>query len=81
VPEVRFENFGPDSLVFSLLFWLDSRKTGRRQLASDLRFMIDKAFAEAGIVIAFPQRDVHFDAGKPLRIELTRQQKSQQTKS
>ena len=41
-------------------------------LASDLRFMIDKAFAEAGIVISFPQRDLHFDGGAPLRVELSR---------
>jgi len=34
--------------------------------------MIDKAFAEAGIIIAFPQRDIHFDEGRPLRIELSR---------
>jgi small-conductance mechanosensitive channel len=26
---------------------------------SDLRFMIEKQFDEAGIVVAFPQRDVH----------------------
>jgi small-conductance mechanosensitive channel len=71
-PEVRFDDFGPDSLNFSLLFWLDTRKTGRAQLASDLRYMIDKAFAEAGIVIAFPQRDIHFDGNVPLRVELAR---------
>jgi small-conductance mechanosensitive channel len=71
-PEVRFEDFGADSLVFRLLFWLDTTKTGRDQLASDLRFMIDKAFAEAGIVIAYPQRDIHFDRDVPLRVELTR---------
>jgi len=28
---------------------------------SDVRFAIDKAFREHGIVIAFPQRDVHID--------------------
>ena len=27
------------------------------QVASDLRFIIDKRLAEAGIVIAFPQRE------------------------
>jgi len=69
-PEVRFDDFGPDSLIFTLLFWLDTRKTGRSQLGSDLRFMIDKAFAEAGIVFAFPQRDIHFDAHQPLQVEL-----------
>ena len=41
-----------------------------------LRFMIDKALAEAGIVIAFPQRDVHLNADKPVRIELSRSPKS-----
>jgi potassium efflux system protein len=71
-PEVRFDDFGADSLTFTLLFWLDTRKTGRAQLASDLRYMIDKAFAEAGIVIAYPQRDIHFDPDKPLRVEMTR---------
>lgn len=71
-PEVRFDNFAENSLTFSLLFWFDTNKTGRGTLASDLRFMIDKAFEEAGIVISYPQRDIHFDAEKPLRIELSR---------
>jgi small-conductance mechanosensitive channel len=71
-PGVRFEDFGADSLVFRLLFWLDTTKTGRDPLASDLRFMIDKAFADAGIVIAYPQRDIHFDRDVPLRVELSR---------
>jgi potassium efflux system protein len=69
-PEVRFDNFGADSLTFTLLFWLDTNKTGRNQLASDLRYMIDKALAEAGITIAFPQRDIHFDRNVPLRVEI-----------
>jgi small-conductance mechanosensitive channel len=76
-PEVRFEDFGADALVFRLLFWLDTAKTGRDPLASDLRFMIDKAFAQAGIVIAYPQRDVHFDRETPLRVELSRSPKSE----
>lgn len=76
-PEVRFEDFGDNALLFRLLFWLDTKRIGRDPLASDLRFMIDKAFAEAGIVIAFPQRDIHFDRETPLRIELSRNQKSQ----
>jgi len=71
-PEVRFDNFAENSLTFSLLFWFDTRKANRGTLASDLRFMIDKAFAEAGIVIAFPQRDIHFDSETPLRVELSR---------
>jgi small-conductance mechanosensitive channel len=71
-PEVRFDNFADNSLTFSLLFWFDTNKTNRGTLGSDLRFMIDKAFEEAGIVISYPQRDIHFDAEKPLRVELSR---------
>ena len=71
-PEVRFDNFAENALTFSLLFWFDTRNANRGTLASDLRFMIDKAFAEAGIVIAFPQRDIHFDSETPLRVELSR---------
>ena len=32
----------------------------RLEIISDLHFMIRKKFREHGIVIAFPQRDVHF---------------------
>jgi small-conductance mechanosensitive channel len=32
--------------------------------------MIEKALAEAGIGIPFPQRDVHVDAAAPLRVEV-----------
>ncbi len=71
-PEVRLDNFADNSLTFSLLFWLDTKKTGRGTLASDLRYMIDKAFSEAGVAISFPQRDLHFDAATPLRVELSR---------
>ncbi len=37
---------------------------------SDLRFMIEKALAEAGIAVPYPQRDVHLDASAPLRVEV-----------
>lgn len=70
-PEVLFEDFAADALNFGVYFWLDleSGATGRA-VCSDVRFMIDKSFAEAGIVIAFPQRDVHLDSAKPLEVRL-----------
>lgn len=71
-PEVRFDDFGDNALVFSLLFWFDASQTRDNPLASDLRYMIEKALTEAGIVIAFPQRDIHLDSERPLRIELSR---------
>jgi potassium-dependent mechanosensitive channel len=68
-----FHRCAAPSLTSTLLFWLDTRKIARNQLASDLRYMIDKALAEAGITIAFPQRDIHFDRDVPLRVEIARQ--------
>lgn len=61
-PEVRFENFGESSLDFSVLVWI--REPARDlPIASQLRFAIDDAFRRAGIVIAFPQRDLHIRSG------------------
>jgi small-conductance mechanosensitive channel len=42
----------------------------RRQIESDVRFNIEHLFREAGIVIAFPQRDVHLYADQPLRVQM-----------
>jgi len=39
-------------------------------IESRMRFRIDEIFGQAGIVIAFPQRDVHLDIVKPLQIRL-----------
>lgn len=70
-PVVVLEDFGADALVFALYFWVELRTgVSAMQVASDLRFMIAKRFAETGIEIAFPQRDVHLDASKPLRVEI-----------
>jgi len=33
--------------------------------------MIDKALAEAGIAVPYPQRDIHFDSTRPLRVEVS----------
>jgi potassium efflux system protein len=37
---------------------------------SDVRFAIDREFNKAGIVIAFPQRDVHLDVVTPIPVQL-----------
>ncbi len=70
-PEVLFEDFGADALNFGLYFWLDlDAGTAGRIVTSDVRFMIDKAFSEAGIAIAFPQRDIHLDTSRPLEVRV-----------
>ncbi|HPI97990.1 MAG TPA: mechanosensitive ion channel, partial [Synergistales bacterium] len=61
-PVVVFEEFGDSALIFKLFFWVDMAKDASRYyVASDLRYMIDNVFAKNGIVIAFPQMDVHLD--------------------
>lgn len=70
-PEILFENFGNDALEFGIYYWLEiGPKVSNRRVSSDLRFMIEKALAENGVVIAYPQRDVHLDAAEPLRVEV-----------
>ena len=69
-PFVIFQDFGDNSLVFELHFWVRVRTImARLRIESDIRYEIDRLFREAGITIAFPQRDIHFDA-KPLQVRL-----------
>lgn len=66
-PEVFFQDFGDSALIFEAYFWMHaSSERNRRRVRSDIRFAIDEAFAEAGIVVAFPQRDVHIDGALTL---------------
>jgi small-conductance mechanosensitive channel len=57
-PMVRFLSFGDSALNFELLAWIPD-VVERLNVISDLHFMIRKKFRERGIVIAFPQRDLH----------------------
>ncbi|MCG8526342.1 MAG: mechanosensitive ion channel [Opitutales bacterium] len=71
---VLFEEFGDNALLFTVLFWTRvSRPMDLRRIQSDLRFQLNKEFNEAGIVIAFPQRDLHLDTLSPLEIKLRRE--------
>ena len=67
-----FDDFGESSLVFSLYFWIDVRLAGRAQVASDLRFIIEKSFGESGISMAFPQRDMRLSTVTPLDVRVLR---------
>ena len=58
IPRVLFRDFGESSLDLTLRFFLVNIND-RHQVASDLRFSIDKAFRENDITIPFPQHDVH----------------------
>jgi small-conductance mechanosensitive channel len=70
-PIVLFHDFADSALVFRAFFWVQMRDvTQRGRIASDVRYRIDRLFAEAGIVMAYPQRDVHLDAARPLEVRL-----------
>lgn len=70
-PFVWFTEFGENALHFELHFWLKMRSHSERErIESDVRHLIDALFREAGIVMAFPQRDVHFDATRPISVRL-----------
>jgi potassium efflux system protein len=40
---------------------------------TDLHAAINRKFNDAGIVIAFPQRDVHLDTSRPLDVRMHRE--------
>jgi small-conductance mechanosensitive channel len=61
-PRIIFDDFGDSSLVFEAFFFTLLRPgSNLRLLRSEIRFRIDELFRDNGIVIAFPQRDVHID--------------------
>lgn len=70
-PVILFEDFGESALMFTVYFWLEvSRPLDFRLVCSDVRFRIDRLFREAGITIAYPQRDIHLESLSPIRVSL-----------
>lgn len=70
-PVVVFEDFGDSALIFDGFFWCDA--AGERELRvvrSEIRFRVTALFDQHGIVIAFPQQDVHVDARSPLEVRI-----------
>jgi len=57
-PRVRLRAFGNSSVDFELLCWIDHPEH-RGRISHDLHMEVYKAFAREGIVIPFPQQDVH----------------------
>ena len=70
-PQVLFEEFTDSAQILTLYFWVEvSEKVSATQVASDLRFIIDKRLADEGIVIAAPQRELRVDPSRPIRVEM-----------
>ena len=61
-PQLLFRGYGDSSLDFELAVWIDRPELARR-VSSDLYYLIWDAFADAGIEIPFPQRDLNLGKG------------------
>lgn len=61
---VRMRGFGESSVDFELLCWVE-RPEQRGLVTHELLLAIYRQFAESGIEIPFPQRDLHFRSGAP----------------
>ncbi len=61
-PFVRFVDFGDSALLFEVFFW-SADIFPIENTKSDIRYLIDKRFREAGVTIPFPQRDLHIKSG------------------
>jgi len=68
-PTVIFETFGDNALGLLLRCFVDSIDL-RVSTISALNEAINEKFNAAGITIAFPQRDLHLDTIKPLRVQI-----------
>lgn len=68
-PLVTFESFGDNTLNLGLRCYVPTIGD-RLKTITALHVAINRKLSEAGIVIAFPQRDVHLDTSSPLEIRL-----------
>ena len=68
--DVFFEDFAADALSFEVHFWTEVGAIELRRVRSDIRFAVEAGCREAGIEIAFPQRDVHLRATEPFPVRL-----------
>jgi potassium efflux system protein len=68
-PLVKFADFGESSLNFEVFFWATIEE--RLETENEIRHRIAEVFATEGIIMAFPQRDVHLETTKPLQVVFT----------
>jgi small-conductance mechanosensitive channel len=78
-PDVIFTDYGDNSLNFKLRVWTEKRAHTPLVLKSDLYFTLFARFAEAGIELPFPQRDLHLrSADVPIEITLKESERAAQ---
>jgi potassium efflux system protein len=68
-PLVTFEEFGDNALILGLRCFVESLDV-RLETGTSLHRAINQKFNDAGISIAFPQRDIHLDTTNPLDVRI-----------
>ena len=68
-PSIIFSDFGESSLNMVCRFYIDNTRN-IWPVKTALHLAIYRRFEAAGIVISFPQRDVHLDSETPLRVTI-----------
>jgi len=70
-PQDYFIEFGENTMDFEVHFWIYMNRPGdKRAISSEIRHRIVELFEKEGIVIAFPQRDVHIDSSRPIEVSI-----------
>ena len=67
---VAFEAFGDNALTFHIFFWLDIGRADALKVGTEIRLRIDRLCREAGIEMAYPQRDIHLHAAEPIAVRI-----------
>ena len=67
-PFATFDEFGDNGLLLSLRCYVSEE---RSKAWTALRSVIFRKYTEAGITIAFPQRDVHLNVTEPVGIQIS----------
>jgi potassium efflux system protein len=75
-PVGTLDDFGAGSLVFAIFFWIElNDKTDGNVVASDIRIMIEKRFAEVGIDFPNLEQNVSLKSETPLQVHLVKPEK------
>ncbi len=67
-PVCLLMGFGDSSVDLELRFWITDPQNGMDPLRSEVLLKVWDSFKEHKIEIPFPQRDVHLEASKPIRV-------------
>ena len=61
-PKCQLKNFGDNAIEMEMRFWISDPQNGIANVSSEVRMVIWDAFKANGIIIPFPQREVHMIA-------------------